>query len=221
MGISIKKVRDFDRLFKLFGDKLKQGPNPAQSEDNVNKLNGLISVDEVEPLIKIPQGRVPVSINGQDTPPIWFGNVQEAFLNSRNAGHVGNVRNSVLHDLTDYNIIKSWIQGDKAHILHQRLDDGLLGGYIKPGSQQADWFKSNTDFKRIKRAETYLDENPTTELNDWPIDINPKGEFNLDYGRFDQTIKRNIEEANKGLLEVEQKNTLEQMKQEALNRLKR
>lgn len=221
MGISIKKVRDFDRLFKLFGDKLKQGPNPARSDENINKLNGLISVDEVEPLIKIPEGRVPITINGMDTPPIWFGNIQEAFLNSRNAGHVGNVRNSVLHDLTDYDIIKSWIQGDKAHLLHKRLDDGLLGNYVEPNSKQADWFRSNVDHKRLERAETYFRENPTTELKDWPIDINPKGEFNLDYGRFDQSIKRNIAEAQKGLLEVQQKNTLEQMKQEALNRLKR
>ena len=57
--------------------------------------------------------------------------------------------------------------------------------------------------------------------DDWPIDINPKGEFNLDYGRYASGIEKNIAEAQKGLLEVEQKSTLEQMKQEALNRLKR
>lgn len=221
MGISIKKIQQVDRLIKMFGDRLKQGPSPAPSDENLQALNGLISADDIEPLIKLPQGRVPITINGQDTPPIWFGNIQEAFLNSRNPGHVGNVRNSVLHDLTEYNILKSWIQGDEAHNLHKRLDDGLLGGYIEPNSKQADWFKANTDYKRIESAENYINENPTTALEDWPEYLNPKGGFNLDYGRFSERIKNNVAKEQAGLLETQQKNALDQLKQDALNRNKR
>jgi len=235
MAINVKKIIDMADMFKRFESKLNMGTNVPQTKGNANRLSGLISVDEIEPLVPLPKGGVDVTINGRDTPPVWFGNIQEAFNAAQYPKQVSNVRNSLLHANTEYDKFGSWIQGDNYHILHQRLDDGLLG-QITPGSKQVKMFNDNVDWTKARRADEYTIQNPLIRPKDWPTDINEAGAYNLDYKGYKQPIQvsrdieakrikavrlADLERRKAAIIEQSNKNTLEQMKQEALNRLKR
>lgn len=235
MGINVKKIIDMADMFKRFESKLNMGTNVPQTKGNANRLSGLISVDEIEPLVPLPKGGVDVTINGRDTPPVWFGNIQEAFNAAQYPKQVSNVRNSLLHGNTKYDKYGSWIQGDNYHILHQRLDDGLLG-HITPGSKQVQMFKDNVDWTKTRRANEYTIQNPLTRPKDWPVDINEAGAYNLDYKGYKQPIQVNrdleakrikaerladLERRKAAIIEQGNKNTLEQMRLDALNRNKR
>ena len=235
MAINVKKIIDMADMFKMFESKLNMGKNVPQTNQNANRLSGLIDVDEVEPLVPLPKGGVDVTINGRDTPPVWFGNVQEAFNAAEYPKQVSNVRNSLLHSNTEYDKFGSWIQGDNYHILHQRLDDGLLG-QITPGSKQVKMFNDNVDYTKTRRANEYTVQNPLKRPKDWPTDINEAGAYNLDYKGYKPPIQRNrdieakrikavrladLEKRKAAIIEQGNKNTLEQMRLDALNRNKR
>ena len=235
MAIAVKNILDIAEMFKTFGSKLNKGPNVPQTPENAKQLSGLISVDEIEPLVPLPKGGVDVTINGRGTPPVWFGNVQEAFNSARYPKQVSDVRNSLLHGNTEYDKFGSWIQGDKYHILHQRLDDGLLG-QITPGSPQVKMFNDNVDWTRTRRADQYTLQNPLKRPKDWPTDINEAGAYNLDYKGYKpkiqasrdiqaKTIKAerlaDLEKRKAAIIEQSGKDKLEQMRLDALNRNKR
>ena len=235
MAINVKKIIDMADMFKMFESKLNMGTNVPQTKANANRLSGLISVDEIEPLVPLPTGGVDVTIHGRGTPPVWFGNIQEAFNAAKYPQQVSNVRNSLLHDSTKYDKYGSWIQGDNYHILHQRLDNGLLG-HITPGSKQVQMFKDNVDWTKARRANEYTFQNPLTRPKDWPLDINEAGDYNLDYARYKHTIQRNrdleakrikakriadLERRKAAIIEQSHKDKLEQMRLDALNRTKR
>ncbi len=235
MPINVKKIKDMADMFKMFERKLDMGTNVPQTKQNAERLSGLISVDEIEPLVPLPKGGVNVTINGQYTPPEWFGNIQEAFSAAKHPKQVSNVRNSLLHGNTEYDKYGSWIQGDNYHILHKRLDDKLLG-LISPGSEQVKMFKDNVDWTKARRANEYTFQNPLVRPKDWPSDINEAGAYNLDYAGYKPTIQRNrdleakrikaerladLERRKAAIIEQSNKDKLEQMRLDALNRTKR
>ena len=235
MPINVKKIIDMADMFKMFERKLDMGTNVPQTKQNAERLSGLISVDEIEPLVPLPKGGVDVTINGRGTPPVWFGNIQEAFNAAQYPKQVSNVRNSLLHSNTEYDKFGSWIQGDNYHILHKRLDDGLLG-QITPGSKQVKMFEDNVDWTKARRANEYTVQNPLTRPKDWPSDINEAGAYNLDYKGYKPTIQRNrdfeakrikaerladLERRKAAIIEQSGKDKLEQMRLDALNRNKR
>ena len=168
MGINVKKIIDMADMFKRFESKLNMGTNVPQTPGNANRLSGLISVDEIEPLVPLPKGGVDVTINGRDTPPVQFGNIQEAFNAAQYPKQVSNVRNSLLHGNTKYDKYGSWIQGDNYHILHQRLDDGLLG-HITPGSKQVQmsFYDEVIRNRRLQQLKSFREKNgPNAPLPD-------------------------------------------------------
>ena len=227
MAINVNKIIDMAEMFKMFGSKLNKGPNVPQTPENAQKLSGLISADDIEPLVPLPKGGVDVTINGKDTPPLWYGNIQEAFNAAQYPKQVSNVRNSLLHGNSEYDKFGSWIQGDNYHILHQRLDNGLLG-QITPGSPQVKMFNDNIDWTRARRADEYALQNPLKMPKDWPTDINEAGAYNLDYAKYINDVKRkdaarlaDLERRKAAIIEQTDKSNLEQMRLDALNRLKR
>ena len=62
MAINVKKIIDMADMFKMFESKLNMGKNVPQTNQNANRLSGLINVDEVEPLVPLPKGGVDVTL---------------------------------------------------------------------------------------------------------------------------------------------------------------
>ena len=89
-------------------------------------------------------------------------------------------------------------------------------------------FNDNVDWTRARRAEEYASQNPLKMPKDWPTDINEAGAYNLDYAKYINAVKKrdaarlaDLEKRKAAIIEQSDKSKLEQMRLDALNRLKR
>ena len=97
-------------------------------------------------------------------------------------------------------------------------------------------FKDNVDWTKTRRANEYTIQNPLIRPKDWPTDINEAGAYNLDYKGYKEPIQvkrdleakrikaerlADLERRKAAIIEQGNKDTLEQMRLDALNRNKR